>query len=217
VVTAAVIAALPLVGLVTYSAVERYNADFARSQTRATSRADLYATLLEERGTSQPSNADLQHLLSLNPAVPGNVVAAFGLDGRVLATAGVGRAITSTTGARARAVLVGDTGTFDERGADGVQRVWGFTKVEGEPVIIGFGTRGVAVYGAAKTALKRDLALTVAAVLVALLVAFVLGNRVTAPIRRLALRAGADDEGDEIARIERRLSSLDVAVEVRVV
>jgi PAS domain S-box-containing protein len=211
---AAVIAALPLVGLVAFSAVERYNADFARSKTRATSRADLYATLLEERGTARPSNAELEHLLSLNTAVPGNVVAAFGLDGRVLAVAGVTQAITGTTGLRARAAIAGQTGSFDERGADGVQRVWGFTKVANQSVVVGFGTRGVAVYGAAKTALKRELALALAAVVVALVVAFVLGSRVTAPIRRLALGADAgDDDGDELARIERRIRNLGVAVE----
>src|SRR4051794_31555699 len=215
VVLAAVIAALPLVGLVAFAAVERYNADFARSRTRATTRAELYATLLDEGGTARPTPADLAHLLSLNAPVAGDALAAFDDRGQLMSRTGAPNALTDETRAHARATLAGARGTVDERGADGVRRVWGFSKVDAQPIVVGFGTRGVAVYGAAQHALKRDLIVALGVLLFAVLVAFVLGSRVTAPIRRMAGWVEHDDDGDELTRIERRLRNLDVAVEAR--
>ena len=83
-------------------------------------------------------------------------------------------------------------GTFDATGADGVERVWGLHAVGDGGSTVAFGLPGDDVYGPARTALRRDLALALAAAALAFGVAFVLTGRATAPLRRLASRVAGN-------------------------
>src|SRR4051812_21955999 len=68
-VLAALIATLPLVALVTYAAVDRYNSDKARAETRAATRAQIFATVLGERHLRRaPTKRELERVVSLVPA-----------------------------------------------------------------------------------------------------------------------------------------------------
>src|SRR5580765_1266756 len=89
-VIAACVATLPLVALVAYAAVDRYNADRDRATLRATTRSQLYSTLLAGEG-GQPSPAALKRLLALAPlTATGGVVDLLDGSGRVAASSGTG-------------------------------------------------------------------------------------------------------------------------------
>jgi hypothetical protein len=114
---AAAVATLPLVGLVAYSAVDRYDADHARAVTRASTRADLYAELIAEvHGAQPPSKNRLEKLLALTPPVDGSVVEILDRSGRpltVAGTAGAGRPSSGKLGpllATGSGTLTGDLG-----------------------------------------------------------------------------------------------------------
>ena len=207
-VIAAAIATLPLVGLVAYAAVDRYNADHARAVARATTRADLYATLIrDEHGAQPPSSARLDELLGLTPPTPGSVVAIVDRRARALSSAGTTTA-GLPSGDRLRRTVASGSGVFSADGADGVRRVWGVRTIAGTPWAVVFGAPGRLVYGPAETALERDLALAAGAALLALVAAFFLAGRVTAPIRRLAAAVGSDGGGGDIKAIERGFAEL---------
>jgi signal transduction histidine kinase/ActR/RegA family two-component response regulator len=208
VVIAAAVATLPLVGLVAFAAVDRYNADHARAVTRASTRADLYAALIGEvHGARPPSPARLRHLLALTPPVEGSVVTILDRDGRRLSSAGATAAGLPRSN-EFRAVLTAGAGTITGDGADGVGRIWGVRAVPGTGWTVLFGLPGSSVYGPAATALKRDLAIAAAAAILALGAAFLLAGRLTAPIRRLAAAVGSDRGGGDIRAIERGFAEL---------
>src|ERR1700754_1377376 len=63
---AAAAAPLPLICLVAFSALDRYNNDRRAAEARATNRAELYAAILGETGDyDTPSQARLQRLFQL--------------------------------------------------------------------------------------------------------------------------------------------------------
>jgi PAS domain S-box-containing protein len=204
-VLAALIATLPLVALVAYAAVDRYNADRARADTRATARSQLYSALLEGTGGT-PSQATVRRLVRLAPMVSGGVLDLLDPSGRVVASSGTGRELPPPTDPAVAAAIAYPTGTFDIRGPDGDTRVWGFAPVPAAGAIVAYGVDGNVVYGASRRALWRDLGLAVAAVLAAVAVAMLIAGRATAPIRRLAAEVGGDDASvGEIATIEQEL------------
>ena len=212
VVLVAALAALPLLAVVTYAAVDRYSADHAYASTRATNRAQLYATLLAQASSSRPTPARLQGLLEITARVPGSALVVFDGQGRQVARAGAARAGPLPNDPSARAVLARRAGTFEATGPDGVKRVWGLAS-DGGSQLVAFGLPGEAVDGAALSALKRDIAVAIVAAGLAMLAAFLLAGRVTAPIRRLAVRvAGDGGSANEIGAIERGFSALDDAV-----
>ena len=210
---AAAVAALPLIGLVGYSAVDRYDADRARGARSAGNRAMLFGTLLGEPEVGgRPSSVRLERLLKLSPLPAGSALVVFDAQGRRVARAGPSRAGPSD-GAATAAALARRAGTFDATGADGVERVWGIHPVGHGSSTVAFGLPGDGVYGPARTALRRDLALALAAAALAFLVAFVLTGRATAPLRRLASRVSANGGGpDDISVIARGFDQLDEAV-----
>ena len=132
---AVAVAALPLLALIAYSAVDRYRDDRARAETRAVTRASLYAALLAEAGVVDraPQHGELQHMLELMPLPPGDAVVVF--DGsREVARSGAGAA--------GPAGPVPATGDFRATGADGVERVWGVAPIADGPLRIAFGMPG---------------------------------------------------------------------------
>jgi two-component system cell cycle sensor histidine kinase/response regulator CckA len=214
---AAAVAALPLVGLVAYAAVDRYTADHARATRSASNRAVLFASLLAADKDPSPSAARVGQLLRLSPLPAGSALVIFDQQGRVVARAGP-TAAGPLTGARPAAALARRAGTFEATGADGVERVWGLRAIDGGRSTVAFGLPGAGVYGPARTALQRDLGLAAAAALLAFLAAFVLTGRATAPLRRLASRVAGNGGGaGDIGTIERGFAELDEAVEQGVV
>ena len=101
-------------------------------------------------------------------------------------------------------------------GADGIERVWGLSAISRSQGTVAYGLPGDAVYGAARSALWRDLGLAVAALIAALIAAYFAAGNVTRPIRQLAARVGrGDDDGHELGRLERGFSELGEEVESR--
>jgi signal transduction histidine kinase/ActR/RegA family two-component response regulator len=204
---AAALAALPLAVLVAYSSIDRYQADKDRAVVRATNRAELLATLLAEgSGADVPSQARVRELSRLGRAVPGNVVVVY-QGGRIVARTGPDGAAPGADADALAAALARGSGVFSRTGADGIDRVWGLKRVGRGPVAVLYGLPGDAVYGSARTALRRDLLLAAASVLLVLLAAYLLAGRVAAPIRRLAERIADEEDDDggagEIGAIER--------------
>jgi len=209
-VLAAAVACLPLLALVAYAAVDRYDADRARAVSGAANRAELFATLLGQTDpVHAPSNARLTQLLQLSPLPEGSALVVLA-GNKVQARAGPASAGPPITSANAK-VLSQRNGTFYAKGADGIQRVWGLAPVEGGSLAVAYGRPGASIYGPARTALERDIALAVAATLAALLAAFLIGGRVTAPLRRLAARVGTGG-ADELGAIELGFQTLGEAV-----
>src|SRR4051794_13373997 len=212
-VLAAALTALPLVALISYAAADRYSADRNRARTGSIRRSELYAALLSESRVQTPLKAELRHLLGLSSLAPQSVLAVFDERGRQLAGVGSDAAPFAQRG-RVASALASSSSTFEARGADGIDRVWGLEAVPGRPLWVGFAVPRAATYGPAQTALRRDIALSAAAVLVALGAAVLLGGRLTAPIRQLARRVGGESaRSNEVGAIERELDELGVAVE----
>ena len=116
---------------------------------------------------------------------------------------GAGAGLLEPGDPRVAAALAEPEQTYKLKGADGTTRVWGFSQIEGKPLVVAFGIPGAAVYGPAEDALTRDIWLAFGASVLALLAAFVLGRQLTAPIRRLAARVGHGDDAHDIGAIER--------------
>ena len=208
----AALAAVPLIALVAFSSLDRYGADRERAETRAANRAELFATLLsEEDPTHIPSDARLRELMALNEQPPGSATVVYRGGSEV---ARVGPIVAGPPRGRPRTekAIAERNGVFSVDGRDGVRRVWGFRPIGDGPLTIAFGIPGSAIYGPTQDALQRDLLLAVLAALAALGAAFLIAGRVTAPIRRLALKVGGDGDS-EIGRIERRFAALGVKVE----
>jgi signal transduction histidine kinase len=198
---ATALAALPLVVLVAFSSVDRYHADHARAETRASNRAELIARLLATDGPRVPPAGRLADLLHLGASTPGTAAVVIG-DGRVLVRAGspgAGPAMDEPALARRR-------GVFKATGPDGVLRVWGLQPIGTTRMTLAFGLPGSAVYGEAQAALRRDLLLAALCVAIAVFASFLLAGRVTAPIRRLAASVGEHEGGNEVGAIERRIA-----------
>jgi two-component system cell cycle sensor histidine kinase/response regulator CckA len=205
-VVAAAAAALPLLGLVAFAALDRYSADRARAERNAVIRAELYAALLTESGTgSRRLNVRLRELLDLAPPARRSAIVVFKGD-REVARAGAPAAGPLTHAPEARAALARRAGDFRARGEDGVDRVWGLAATADDPLAVAFGLPGDAVYGAAESALRRDLILATLAALAVIAAAFVAGGRLTAPIRRLAASTGSTGPSDEVRAIEAELT-----------
>jgi PAS domain S-box-containing protein len=214
-VLAALIATLPLVALVAYAAVDRYEADRARADQRATQRSQLYSALLEGTG-GKPSRATVERLVRLAPMISGGVLALLDRSGRLVASSGTGRELPPPSDPQLAAALAAPTGAFDIRGPDGDVRVWGFAPAPSAGAVVAYGVDGNDVYGASKRALLRDLGLALSAVLTAIAVALLLAARATAPIRRIAAQVGGDDyAAGDIATIEHGLEELNVELRRR--
>jgi signal transduction histidine kinase len=198
---AAALAALPLVALVAFSAVDRYHADHARAETRASNRAELIARLLETDGPRVPPAGRLADLLHLGASTPGTAAVVFA-DGRELVRAGSPQAGPSADDP----ALARRRGVFKATGPDGVRRVWGLQPIGATRMTLAYGLPGSAVYGEAQAALHRDLLLAALCVAIALIASFLLAGRVTAPIRRLAASVGEQEGGNEVGAIERRIA-----------
>jgi two-component system cell cycle sensor histidine kinase/response regulator CckA len=212
-VLAAVLAALPLVGLVTYSAIDRYEADRTQAQNRATNRAELFASLLAETGDyGVPTQDRLDRLFGLAAMPKQAALVIFDGDQPPLRTGAPG-AGPRLTDPRVRAALRRRSGVFIATGPDGVERVWGLQRIRIGSATVAYGLPGDTVYGAARSALWRDGALAAAALLAALFAAILAAGSVTAPIRRLAARVGGNGDGHELGQLERGFSQLGEAVE----
>jgi signal transduction histidine kinase/CheY-like chemotaxis protein len=206
------LAALPLVALIMFSALDRYHADRARAETRASSRAELIATLMAEKDPSTlpstlPSAAQLGGLLTLGSQTKATAAVVFA-GGRELVRAGAQRAGPPETDPTVASALRRRAGVFIATGPDGVQRVWGLKRVAGGPLTVAYGVPGSAVWGPARAALRRDLIIAALTVMLVLLMSFLLAGRVTAPIRRLAAHVGDSVDGqfesaDDLGAIER--------------
>jgi signal transduction histidine kinase len=213
---AAALAALPLVGVVAYGAVDRYNADRSRAAMRAITRAELSAALVEQYGSqASPTREQIRHLFGLARSPRGSALVAFDSRGRIVVAAGATSAAPQT-GFPVRATrLIRRRGAFDATGQDHIDRVWGVAPIAGTGDAIAYGFPGSAMYGQAQSALTRDLLIALAAAVLALACAFLLAGRATAPIRRLASRVGEPDEGGDIGAIERGVDRLDEEVRRR--
>jgi signal transduction histidine kinase len=213
-VLAAALATLPLLALIGYSSFDRYDADRARGESRAIIRAELYATLLADAPPGTSVQDALTQSLRISPLLSGSAAEVLSEDGETIASAGGARALLEQNDTRVQAAL--DThSTFDARGTDGVHRVWGLARVPGTGMTVAFGFPGSFVYGAAETAIKRDLVVAAIVAGVALTSAFLLAGRVTAPIRRLAVQVGEgpEDVRDDIGAIERGVNRMGEAIE----
>jgi two-component system cell cycle sensor histidine kinase/response regulator CckA len=211
---AAVLATVPLLCLVGFSAVDRYRDDRDQAEARATNRAELFASLLAETGEyGLPTRQRLDQLFHLTALPSGASLVIFaGAQARV-------RAGPTDAGPRlnerARAALERRSGVFTASGPDGVERVWGLHPIQRSDSTVAYGLPGAAVYGAAHRALWRDLALAALAALAALGAAFLIAGNVTRPIRQLAARVGGGGDGHELGRLERGFSRLGEEVETR--
>ena len=194
-VLAALIATLPLVALVTYAAVDRYNSDRTRAETRSATRAQVFATVLAEQYTGRtPTRAELAKVVSLLPPSPGGATIVYDTSPRAVVRVGDPRATPGSAAAVASKLAAGNT-TFHARGTDGTLRVWGLAPIKGTPYVVAFGSPGALIYGAAQSALRRELALALAAAIAALVAAFVLAGRVTRPVvRRSEELQGANEQ-----------------------
>jgi signal transduction histidine kinase/ActR/RegA family two-component response regulator len=195
VMSATLLAALPLVALVLYSAIDRYEADRARAETRAASRAQLAATVLStESAAAPPSQARLRQFLAGSP--DGSAVVVYA-GMRPAVRAGPAAAGPPMSDPETRRALARRSGVFTATGGDGVQRVWGVHAIGRGALTVVQGYPGDATYGPARSALRRDIILATVAAVVALVAAFLLAGLVTAPIRRLAARVGGDGDGSD--------------------
>jgi signal transduction histidine kinase len=214
VVLAAAFATLPLVGLVAYSAGVRYDDDKARAHARADSRAELIASLLAESPAAQPSQADIRKMLPLPPAVDRSVVEVFDRAGALVGSAGPRGGLLPLADPRIAAAIASPAAPFDVKAADGLTRVWGFAAVNRKALVVAYGIPGDEVYGPAEHALARDVLLAMGAGALALLGAWLLADRLTVPIRRLAARVGRDeDRVHDIAAIERGVDRMGETIE----
>jgi signal transduction histidine kinase len=201
------LAASPFVVLVAVSAASRYDADRERAELRATSRAELIATLVAEQDdATPPSRQRLEQLTRLGVTTPDNATVVY-RDGRPVTRAGDPRAAPPPGDPEAARALARRSGVFEARGSDGIERVWGVVRVGEGPMTLAYGLPGDAVYGPARSGLRRDIALALLGVLLAVAAAFLLAGRITAPIRRLAARVGddEDDENGDLGAIERTM------------
>jgi signal transduction histidine kinase/CheY-like chemotaxis protein len=213
-VLAAAVATIPLVVLVTYAAFVRYNSDRARAETRASTRAVIFATLLAQENLRRaPTNAQLANAVSLLPAVPQAQTFVFTTAGQVVTRVGdAGARLQSLR--EAENALGGTDHTFHATGVDGTSRVWGVSQVGAGPFNVAFGLPGAAVYGSSRSALERDLALAAAAALAALIGAYLLAGRVTMPLSRrsaelqvanAALEAANEAKNEFLSRMSHEL------------
>jgi signal transduction histidine kinase len=213
-VLAAAVATLPLVGLVAWSAGNRYEADVARAKTRATTRAEIYAALLAESKRTTTTQSDLKQLRRVLPLLDGSVLEIFTRDGGLVATAGAAEGALGPADSRIAAAVADPSQTFDARGHDDVSRAWGFSAVRGSPLVVGFAIPGASVYGPSEEALARDVLMAFAAAALALVAAFLLAGYLTSPIRRLARRVGSDDDHvHDIGAIERGVDRMGETIE----
>src|SRR5262249_14749022 len=83
----AAVATLPLVAVVSYAAVDRYDADRARATTRAQTSSQLYATLMAATGLAPTAKAE-RKLVALALPSDGGVLAILTGSGRVAASSG---------------------------------------------------------------------------------------------------------------------------------
>src|SRR5918999_4281628 len=122
-VAGAALAAMPLLALVAFAAFDRYADDRARAETRAVTRAELYATLLAQREDPgvPPTQPALRELLQISPPPAGSTIAILE-GGRPAVRAGVA-------------------------GGDGGERLLGRAEVAGGDLTVVFGLPGRAVYG----------------------------------------------------------------------
>jgi two-component system cell cycle sensor histidine kinase/response regulator CckA len=212
---AAAAATLPLICLVAFSALDRYSADRRAAEARAANRAELYAAILAETGDyDTPTQPRLQRLVHLTGIPSATAVAIYDGD-RVRVRAGAANAVLPESSA-VRAALARRRGVVIATGADGIERVWGLGAISRSQGTVAYGLPGDAVYGAARSALWRDLGLAVAALIAALIAAYFAAGNVTRPIRQLAARVGrGDDDGHELGRLERGFSELGEEVESR--
>ncbi|WP_051324985.1 hybrid sensor histidine kinase/response regulator [Candidatus Solirubrobacter pratensis] len=211
---AAVLATLPLLCLVAYSAVDRYRADRGQAQARATNRAELFASLLAETGDyGAPTQQRLDLLFRLTALPQGASLVVFAGTHPSVRTGASGAG--PRLNADARAALTRRSGVFTASGPDGVERVWGVHAIGRSDSAVAYGLPGAGVYGAARDALWRDLGFAALAALAALGAAYLAAGNVTRPIRRLAARVGGNGDGHELGRLERGFSRLGEAVETR--
>jgi two-component system cell cycle sensor histidine kinase/response regulator CckA len=213
-VLAAVLATIPLVALVIYSAWDRYDADHARASTRASIRAELYVALLrEDTPSTTPSAAEVARLLEVSPLPDGAALAVLDPQGHVVQQAGPASALPPAYSPTFAPLLSRGSTTVEATGADGVARVWGTADRMGAPWAVVYGVPGSSVYGPAESALWRDIWLAGAAVLTAAAMALLLARKVTAPIRRLAARVGINDHtANDLGTIERGISRRDETI-----
>src|ERR1700754_3121742 len=126
---AAAAAPLPLICLVAFSALDRYNSDRRTAEARATNRAELYAAVLAETGDyDTPTPARLQRLFQLSGVPRATTLAIY--DGRSeRVRAGASGSVLPTAKPAVRAALARRSGVVIATGADGVERVWGLSAI----------------------------------------------------------------------------------------
>src|SRR3954471_3212064 len=210
----AAVTALPLICLIAFSSIDRYRGDRHQADSRAATRAEQFASLLAESGDySSPTREALDRLFTLAAPPPGASVVVFegGQAGQQAGALTAGPDLNE----RVRAALRSRDHVFTATGRDGVERVWGVHSIPRADAAVAYGMPGESVYGAARDALWRNLALVVLALLAALGAAYLAAGNVTRPIRRLAARVGGNGDGHELGRLERGFSQLGEAVESR--
>src|SRR4051794_3590546 len=210
----AAVTALPLICLIVFSSIDRYRGDRMAADNRAATRAEQFASLLAESGTyTSPTHEQLERLFTLAAPPAGASVVVFE-RGEFHQEAGATTAGPDLDG-RVRAALQRHDAVFRETSADGVERVWGVRRIPQADATVAYGMPGDAVYGAARDALWRNLALVVLALLAAFGASYLAAGNATRPIRRLAARVGGNGDGHELGRLERGFSQLGEAVESR--
>src|SRR4051794_982622 len=210
----AAVTALPLICLIAFTSIDRYREDRRAADNRAAMRAEQFASLLaESRNYRSPTRAALDRLFTLAAPPAGASIVVFegGQAGRQAGAPTAGPGLDE----RVRAALRSRDHVFTATGRDGVERVWGVHSVPRADAAVAYGMPGESVYGAARDALWRNLALVVLALLAALGAAYLAAGNVTRPIRRLAARVGGNGDGHELGRLERGFSQLGEAVESR--
>ncbi len=210
----AAVAALPLICLLVFSSIDRYRDDRTAAENRATNRAELLASLLAETGDyGVPTKARLERLTAVTTQPRDAAVVIFdnGVPQQRAGAKGAGPPLARD----GRAVLARRSGVFTAVGADGVERVWGVRPIRRGTAAVAFGMPGVAVYGAAHSALWRNLLLGALALLAAVAASYLVAGNATRPIRRLAARVGGNGDGHELSQLERGFSRLGTAVETR--
>jgi signal transduction histidine kinase len=135
----------------------------------------------------------------------GSVVMILDQQGTVLAhspdyDAWVGRNLMDQT--YIREALQHQHGTGELASADGVTRLSAYTTATRAPWLVYVGLPSEIVLGSSRVALLRNLWLGVLALGAALLLAWLIGGRITAPIRRLAADAEALGRGELDRRTE---------------
>jgi two-component system cell cycle sensor histidine kinase/response regulator CckA len=208
----AAVTALPLICLIAFSSIDRYQGDRRAADNRAATRAEQFASLLVESGDySSPTGASLDRLFTLAAPPAGASVVVFegGQAGEQAGALTAGPDLDE----RVRAALRSRNHVFTATGRDGVERVWGVHSIPRADAAVAYGMPGESVYGAARDALWRNLGLVVVALLAAFGASYLAAGNVTRPIRRLAARVGGNGDGHELGRLERGFSQLGEAVE----